>query len=235
MSRFTLGVMQCAATMLACAGTVSVQAAAFPYVSCVGKEWKLLQPQKQSDGEDCLGNGTAQVCRQAIDGAGNATSKVTILLGGHPVLDWLESGDPSYVSRFMAFSSDHGELVIATLQSESQGMAMRNWDVAYVRPSDVDAPDVMHVATAEFGTEGALVKPSNSSSDRCALLVSEWTTRQTRDGERLFLSGHLRVLGSPGFAVSTPVPEQIRFDDRVRKLREQDDPGIPLSLFDTKR
>lgn len=234
MNHLAVRMMRCAAALLVCAGAGSVQAAAFPYVSCVGNEWKPLEPQKQADGATCVGTGDAQVCRQAVDDAGNATSMVTILRHGHPVLDWRESGDPSYVPRFLAFGSAHGELVVATLQSESQGMGMREWNVAYVRPTDVDAPDAMHVTTAEFGIEGALVRPANSKSGSCALLASEWTSRQTRDGEKLFLSGQLRVLSASGFASPTRVPGEVRFDDRVKKLREQDDPKIPLSLFDSR-
>lgn len=234
MNHFMYGFRQHAIVLLIALGATLSHSATFPYVSCVGKEWRRLNPEGVDNDDACVRNADVKVCRQPVRGAGTATSRVIVNQGDENVLEWLERGDPAYTSRILAFASANGELLVATLQSESQGMAMRDWNVAYIYPSGIDTPNVLHVSTAEFGTEGTLVKSTASGSGRCVLLVSEWMSRHTVDGDRLFLKGRLRYLNGAKFASPIDLPGTVRFDDRIRKLRERDDPRLPMSFFDFK-
>jgi hypothetical protein len=205
--------------------------ASFPYVSCVGNEWSPLKLQSVSGENICVGNDVTKVCRVSIDEASNATSRVTVTQHGRVLVDWLESGDPSALDKTLAFSSRGGELVVATLQSESQGMALRDWNVTYISPSDSNIPYILHASSSEFGSQGAIVKNGRSSPPYCALLVTEWQTRQTRSGARLFLNAYLRPLSASQFELPGNVIASVRFDDRIKKLREEDGADMPLSLF----
>jgi hypothetical protein len=226
---------RCSAILAFSSAVIVANAATFPYVSCVGKQWQPMRVQASVDGGVCARNDHTEVCRRPAPGGGNVTSKVTLRQDGMPAIEWSESGDPSYLDRMLVLGSAGGELVVATLQSESQGMAMRDWQVTYVHPAATGTLDAMHTWSAEFGSEGALVRPAHAGAGPCALLVSEWTSRQTQQGERLFLKGRLRFLGPSGFGAPIELTPEVRFDDRIKRLRERDDPRIPLSLFEGRR
>ncbi len=209
------------------------QSSAAALKSCIGHGWEQLQSATtDADLGTCVTAADIRVCRHAITPeTGNNTSEVSVHRAGIVLTQWQEDGDPAYLQRLYAFRSDRG-LLVATLQSESQGMGVQEWSINYIGTSG-SSVSRLTTKTAEFGAMGSIVRPSSSNKggSTCYLLDTQWETKVTAKGERLFLRANLRPLTPESFS-ATPQPVfSRRFDHKLERLRQQEGEWKPLVLF----
>jgi hypothetical protein len=201
--------------------------------SCIGHGWEQLQPATvDASLGTCVASADIRVCKRAITPeTGNNTSEVSVYRGGIVLTQWQEDGDPAYLQRLYAFRSDR-DLLVATLQSESQGMGVQEWSISYMGTSGSSVTRLT-TKTAEFGGMGSIVRPSSSSKGHptCYLLETQWETRPTSKGERLFLRASLRPLTLEGFSSAPQRVFSRRFDHKLERQRQQESEWKPLVFF----
>ncbi len=199
--------------------------------SCVGTDYLPLQlesPRPIATDAICLAGHRVRVCRRLLTElqSGEQTSEVVVERLGQVVQKWSESGDPSYLQHIHAFRSsrDGSRLIVATQQSESMGMGVQEWLVNVLDP---DQPGRRTFQTAEFGPQGALVA-DRTTPHVCHLLRTQWETRPTQQGDRLFLMGQLISLDD-----GTPLAQPFykRFDRKLKRQRETPSANRPLRYF----
>jgi len=207
--------------------------------SCVGHEYAQLKPAPASQVDSasvCLEQGSMTVCRRKLRGdQDNDTTETTVSLSNVVIAQWREHGDPVYMGHLFAFQSNRHHpkvLVIAALQSESQGMGVQEWAVHVVQFANGVQATKRTLTTADFGVNGSLLRANGrSAGDSCHLLVTRWDERATRQGKRLFLVGELVDL-----LKEQSKPDQLnvfarRFDRKLEKLRLSDRNDRPLAFF----
>jgi len=188
-----------------------------------------------TNGETCFRSRLGvTVCRVKLDGnpEDGTTSEVIVSKDGAEFARWREDADPHQLRQIEVLSwkakrPPKNRLLIATLQSESQGMGVQSWLVSVL---DLDRPDTRRVwRTAEFSATGSVVTSPFKPSRGCVLLQTEWTTRNTRSGDRLFLQGRL-IDPFQSLDLSATVFSR-RFDKSFEALRLSEPWGRPAVYF----
>jgi hypothetical protein len=209
--------------------------------ACVGQGYAALRSTAVPSGprktdEVCLVADGLTVCRRLLQGDrgdGN-TMAVSIQSPGQEVQHWLEDGDPGYLAQFHAYRAHQGhaeEVIVATQQSETQGMGAQEWVVNVVRWGE-HLPATRHaVTTAEFGATGALVMAKAPAGGACHLLHTRWESHPSAQGQRLFLVGQLLDLAGDMTGPPATASFSRRLDRRFERQREAPPDGRPLIYF----
>lgn len=214
-------------------------------VSCVGAgQYVALQPtsgaSKSAVGnESCLSDGDVIVCRRLLGDASSTddTMAISIRANGIVVQSWLEKGDPGYLDKMYAFRDlkNKSLVVIATQQSETQGMGAQEWEVNVASIDGRSPSERRQFTTAEFGRAGTLVRDSRVAGSPCNLLSTRWETQSTAQGDRLFLVGQLLDLQGEAPQKRTTTLFSRRFDHRLERQRESQPEDRPLVYFKRQR
>lgn len=202
--------------------------------SCVGTQYLALNRERPGTtltvDAVCLTSNSLRVCRRLLteEDSNNETTELTVESNGQVIQKWNESSDPRYLSQIHVFRAiqESTLLIVATQQSESQGMGIQEWSVNTIAMDKY----VRHTySTTEFGPQGSLVlDKANPSSKSCSLLSTHWATQSTRQGDRLFLIGKLIDLDT-GIALSSTLTK--RFDRKLKLQRESAPADRPLRYF----
>lgn len=220
-------------------GTSAKEFSTATLAPCVGKQFVQLQDapvavsSKDSPEAVCMTRRHLSVCRTMLDGdqPDNRTMKITVSLNGSVTQEWFESADPAYLKHIHVFVAQSKEtnppIVVATQQSESQGMGVQEWLVNAITISGRHT-----FTTSELGSMGSLVFDRTKPSLACKILLTRWESRQTKSGERLYLVGKLVGMDSDasqnrkaGHAMSR------RLDRHLEQLRAANPSSRPLSYF----
>ncbi len=202
--------------------------------SCVGTHYLALsreQPRPNPAVDAlCLNGDNLRVCRRPLNGSqpDNETTEVVVESNGQVIQKWNESSDPSYLPQVHVFRASQGteRLIVATQQSESQGMGVQEWAINVI---DLGTLARRTYFSTEFGPKGSLVLgKGHSSTKSCQLLITRWETQLTRHGDRLFLVGQLIDLdkGTPLAPIFTK-----RFDTKLKLQREAEPADRPMRYF----
>lgn len=241
--RFVLSALLATAALTTSAEASSLNALA----SCVGRQFAQLQEtnpvdqSKDSAAAICMGRQSISVCRRMLEGdqAGDNTMKISLSIDGSVIREWLESADPAYLRRIHVFVKQDSnqkktlppQIIVATQQSESQGMGVQEWQV-----NVIDSTGHQTFKSSEFGPTGSLVFDRSKRTPACELLLTRWESRQTRAGERLFLMGDLVELETSRSRERAPKPlASRRLDRHLAQLRAIAPPSRPLSYFTRSR
>lgn len=213
-------------------------------VSCVGSEYVALQratwaSHNPADHASCLSHRDLTVCRRLLseESPANDTMAVSIRASGIVVQSWLEKGDPGYLDKIYAFRGlkDKSLVVVATQQSETQGMGAQEWEVNVVSIDGRSPNERRTFTTAEFGRLGTLVRNNRTTGSSCHLLSTRWETRATPQGDRLFLVGQLLELQGETPVEHSKTSFSRRFDHRLERQREAQTEDRPLAYFKRQR
>ena len=209
--------------------------------SCVGQEYEQMKPtlaqrHVASAAPICLTQGLTTVCRQNLDDNPEGdTSEITVSTPTATLARWREQGDPAYIGNMLALTSikRHSDvLIIATLQSESQGMGVQEWAVNVLTTAPDGGPTSRRtLATTEFGARGSLVKPRLRTTEPCRLLATRWEERETKQGKRLFLVGELADILTDQAPSSQSTSFARRFDHKLEKMRLSNRLDRPMAFF----
>lgn len=209
--------------------------------SCTGQEYVQMKPtlaQSSARGvaPTCLTQGRMTVCRRKLDeNPDGDTSEVTVSTPAVTLAQWREQGDPAYVGNMLALNANKSNvnvLVIATLQSESQGMGTQEWSVNVLTTAvDGGSTSRRTLNTSEFGALGSVVKSTRRTIEPCRLLTTRWEERETKQGKRLFLVGELADILANQDTPSQPTAFVRRFDHRLEKLRLSNRVDRPMIFF----
>jgi hypothetical protein len=234
--RIAIGITLAALITTTHAGTTDASG----FISCVGRDFANLPhtaivQSTQVQKEFCLSDADLTVCRSALSAGDTSDNTMAVSIRAHGVIvqRWFEMGDPGYLDKMHAFRSmkDKHVLIVATQQSESQGMGAQEWDVNVVSVGEQSGQTRRTFNTTEFGPSGALVKPKAPTDSSCSLLLTRWVTQQTPQGERLFLVGQLIDLHGEVTADHDPTSWSRRFDRRFERQRASQPASRPLDYF----
>jgi hypothetical protein len=210
--------------------------------SCVGQEYLQMKPTTlaqrhvASAAPTCLAQGLTTVCRQKLDDNPEGdTSEITVSTPNATLARWREQGDPAYINNLLALTSSKRSpdvLIIASLQTESQGMGVQEWSVNVLTTAPDGGPTSRKtLTTTEFGAMGSLVKPKLRTTEPCRLLTTRWEERETKQGKRLVLVGELAdILTDQAFSSQSNSFAR-RFDHKLEKMRQSNRLDRPMVFF----
>lgn len=215
---------------------VASQEAHHPHLtSCVGRQYVMAQPAAPANtvesARTCHTLGDISVCRVGLNDTqeDNATIKVMVLLNGGLVQEWRESADPAYFDQMHVLVRRQAKgvaptVIVTTQQAESQGMGVQEWAINVL---NLSGPVTRRTfVTAELGPTGFLVADPRQASPVCKLLLTQWESRETAHGERLFLKIYLADPHRTD--PNTALLRRLRFDKRLERLRQSAPSDRPL-------